>query len=235
MRIEAASSPGHVGRPNEDFVGVSPGAVVVLDGAGIPGTEHLCHHGTAWYAETLGTTLLSRLAHASPADALADAIEHVTGLHRHTCDVADPSSPQATVAAVRFGEEHADYLVLADTYVLLGHRVVTDPREVDVRNACLAAYDDRDELITAFRARRNRPGGYWIAKDDPAAAREAVTGRVPLAGLDSVALLSNGAVLPDWATVLTTLRTGGPDALLRRVRDEGAGQDDATVAWCDLR
>jgi hypothetical protein len=44
-----------------------------------------------------------------------------------------------------------------------------------------------------LRARRNQPGGYWIAKDDPRAADEAVTGSRPLHDLDSVALLSNGA------------------------------------------
>jgi hypothetical protein len=47
MKIVTATSPGHVGRPNEDFVGDVPGAVVLLDGAGIPGTETICRHGVA--------------------------------------------------------------------------------------------------------------------------------------------------------------------------------------------
>ncbi|GAA4369728.1 protein phosphatase 2C domain-containing protein [Nocardioides caricicola] len=168
MRIDTATSAGHPGRPNEDFVGCAPGAVVVLDGAGIRGAEHLCR-GTAWYAETLGTALLARLAPDSPADtpadtpaaALADAIEHVAGLHRGTCDLADPSSPQATVAVARFSDEHVDYLVLGDTYVLLGEQVVTDPREVDVRTECLTSYDDRADQVAAFRARGLRTTRPW--------------------------------------------------------------------------
>lgn len=217
-------------------MGCVPGAVVVLDGAGIRGAEHLCRHGTAWYAETLGTALLARLAPDSPADALADAIQHVAGLHRGTCDLADPSSPQATVAVARFRDEHVDYLVLGDTYVLLGEQVVTDPREVDVRTECLTSYDDRADQVAAFRARRNRPGGYWIAKEDPRAAHEAVTGRVPLAGVDAVTLLSNGARgLLDRPGITGLLRADGPDEVLRRLGRAGSGTpDDATVAFCDL-
>lgn len=237
MRIDTATSAGHPGRPNEDFVGTAPNAIVVLDGAGIPGTEDICHHGTAWYAETLGRALLAQLAHAGPAEALAASIEHVAGLHRHTCDLTHPSSPQATVAAVRFTEDAVAYLVLADTYVVLGDQVITDPREVDVRNECLASYDDRAELVAAFRARRNQPGGYWIAKDDPHAAHEAVTGQVPLAGLDTVVLLSNGARrLLDLPRLADRLRADGPEELLRRLRaSESEEADDATVAFCEPR
>lgn len=48
MRVNLATSAGRAGRPNEDFVGAIPGAVVLLDGAGIPGVESLCFHGVAW-------------------------------------------------------------------------------------------------------------------------------------------------------------------------------------------
>lgn len=234
-----ATSAGHPGRPNEDFVGAVPGAVVLLDGAGIPDTETICRHGVAWYAQTLGAALLTRLAAVAPAEALADAIENVAGQHRHTCDLADPSSPQATVAVARFVDEHVEYLVLADAFAVLGPRAVTDPREVEVRTECLASYADHSSVVDAFRARRNQPGGYWIAKDDPRAAAEAVTGRVPLADLDAVALLSNGAgriVAPyglmDWPGVIRLLRDAGAEELLRRVRRaDSETPDDATVAF----
>lgn len=235
-----ATSAGHPGRPNEDFVGAVPGAVVLLDGAGIPDTETICRHGVAWYAQTLGAALLTRLGAVAPAEALADAIDHVAGLHRHTCDLANPSSPQATVAVARFVDEHVEYLVLADAYAVLGSRVVVDPRELAVRNECLASYADHSSVVDALRARRNQPGGYWIAKDDPDAAAEAVTGRVPLADLDAVALLSNGASrivdpygLTDWPGLMALLRDAGPDELLRRVRAaDSETPDDATVAFC---
>jgi hypothetical protein len=270
MKVAMATSPGHIGHSNEDFVGAVPGAVVLLDGAGIPGTDAICHHGVAWYSHTLGAALLARMAHEGGTDlvaALADSIEQVAGRHRHTCEIANPSSPQSTVAMIRFDEDHADFLVLADTFIALdplnaGPQVITDSREVNVRIECSTPlrglsvgtpeYERAERtVIDALRARRNQPGGYWIAKDDPHAATQAITGRVPLVRLNGAALLSNGASrivdpyhLLEWPAVLELLRTSGPDEILRRVRgaeSETAGSlpgfqfsDDATAAYCDL-
>jgi hypothetical protein len=259
-----ATGPGHVGRPNEDFVGAVPGAVVLLDGAGIPGTEEICRHGVAWYSHTLGATLLARLARDGGRDlaaVLADSIDDVAGRHRHACDLANPSSPQATVAMVRFTDDHADHLVLADAYVVLDTRdsgadVITDPREVGVRRECSVPLDglvtgtaEHEQalpaVIDAFRARRNQPGGYWIAKDDPHAASEAVTGSAPLGQLRGAALLSNGASrivdpyeLCDWSSAFELMRAGGPEEVIRRVREAESGSelrqaDDATVAYVE--
>ncbi|MPZ95583.1 MAG: hypothetical protein GEU96_11910 [Propionibacteriales bacterium] len=269
MKVVLASSPGHVGQPNEDFVGAVPGAVVLLDGAGIPGTDSICRHGVAWYSHTLGATLLGRLSREPGTDlvaALADSIGQVSGQHRHTCDIANPSSPQSTVAIIRFDEDRVDFLVLADVFVVLdssesGPQVVTDSREVSVRSECSSVLRglptgtpeyERVKLsvIDALRARRNQSGGYWIAKDDPLAAIQAVTGSVPLGQLNGAALLSNGASrvvdpyhLVEWPAVLDLMRTKGPDEILRRVRvaeTEATGSipdirlpDDATVAYCE--
>ena len=167
---------------------------------------------------------------------------------------------------IRFEDDRADFLVLADVYVVLDMgdarpQVVTDTREVSVRRECTATlhglpigtleYEQAKQLvIDALRARRNQLGGYWIAKDDPRAAMEAVTGSVPLGRLNGAALLSNGASrivdpyrLCEWPTVLELMRTRGPDEILRRIRGaeaEGAGSlsgfhhsDDATVAYCE--
>jgi len=271
MKVAMATSPGH-GRANEDFVGAAPGIAVLLDGAGIPGTEEICRHGVAWYSHTLGATLLARLARADGTDlvaALVDSIEQVAGLHRLTCDIANPSSPQSTVAMVRVEDGGANYLVLADTFVVLDPSdavpvVISDPREVAVRGECAAALrglppgtSEYERALTsaidALRGRRNQPGGYWIAKEDPAAAAEAVTGSVHPQGLNGAALLSNGASrivdpyrLADWPAVLELLRTSDPGQILRRIRDAeseagAAGSlpgfqssDDATVAYCHL-
>jgi hypothetical protein len=271
MRVVMASSPGHAGQPNEDFVGAVPGAVVLLDGAGIPGTDSICRHGVAWYSHTLGATLLGQLSRdpgMALTAALADSIHQVSGRHRQTCDVANPSSPQSTVGIIRFDGDRGDFLVLADVFVVLdssesGPEVVTDSREVSVRNDCLSVLRglrggtpeyERAKLsvIDALRARRNQPGGYWIAKDDPHAAMQAVTGSVPLGQLNGAALLSNGAsrvVDPyrraEWPTVLDLMRAKGPDEILRRVREAEAEAratgsipdirhpDDATVAYCE--
>jgi len=267
MHVSMATSGGHTGQPNEDFVGVVPGAAVLLDGAGIPGTESICSHGVAWYAHRLGGALLGRLSRDDGQDLvaiLAATIDEIAADHRTTCDIANPSSPQATVAVVRAHQGRLDYLLLADSFLALeqvsdGPQVITDEREVAARRTCLAPlegvamgtpeYDQtRDSCIVALQARRNQPGGYWIAKDDPRAAEEAVTGSRLLHDLDTVALLSNGASrivspygLTDWPGVLELLGAGGPAEIIRRVRQAEARNsenpnigvpDDATVARC---
>ena len=60
MWVTLASDPGTPGWPNEDFSAVAPGAAVLLDGATTfpRGADTGCIHGVAWYARTLGATLL---------------------------------------------------------------------------------------------------------------------------------------------------------------------------------
>ena len=269
MHVSMATSAGKADQPNEDFTGAVPCAAVLVDGAGIPGTESICSHGVAWYAHRLGGALLGSLSRDDGQDLvaiLASAIAGIAADHRATCDITNPSSPQATVVIVRAHEGRLDYLLLADCFLVLdqvrgGPRVITDEREVTTRRMCLAPLDGiargtpeydriRDSCIEALQARRNQPGGYWIAKDDPRAAQEAVTGSRPLDEVDGVALLSNGAsriVSPygvtDWPGVLELLSASGPAEIIRRVRQaEARGPqgpsvgtaDDATVAHCRL-
>jgi hypothetical protein len=266
VHVSMATSAGHPSRPNEDFAGAVPGAVVVLDGAGIPGTESICCHGVAWYTHRLGGALLARLSRDDGRDLtaiLADGIDEIAADHRSTCDITNPSSPQATVAVIRSSGERVDYLLLADCFLVLsqacgGPLVITDEREVTARRICSAPLAGvasgtpeyecvRESCIQALQARRNQPGGYWIAKDDPHAAGEAVTGSYPLRGLDSAALLSNGAsrivspyALTSWPGMFELLSTNGPAEIIRRVRQAEADSsgdpnvrvpDDATVAY----
>ncbi len=270
MDVAMATSAGHPGRPNEDFVGAVPGAVVLLDGAGIPGSASLCRHGTAWYTHRLGGSLLGWLSRddgRALSGILADAIDHVAREHRDTCDLGHPNSPQATVALFRAGGDRADYLMLADSHLLLGAPgdapvVITDERETTVRQSCLQRLDgllpgtkayeaERASVGAEMRTRRNHPGGYWIAKDDPLAAGHAVTGVVPVAADTHVALLSNGVTrlvdayrVETWASLLERCRTDGAVEVLRVLREHEAGgsavdgsvlpTDDATVASCSL-
>src|SRR5258707_11178614 len=113
-----ATSAGKAGQPNEDFAGAVPGAAVLLDGAGIPGTESICSHGVAWYTHRLGGALLGRLSRDDGRDLvaiLATTIGEIAADHRGTCDISNPSSPQATVAIVRAHRGRLDYLLLADS------------------------------------------------------------------------------------------------------------------------
>jgi hypothetical protein len=243
-----ATSAGNSAWPNEDFVGAVPTAAVLLDGAGISGIESICRHGIAWYTHRLGAALLGRLSRNDVEDlrtTLGDAIGEVTHDHRDTCDVTNPSSPSATVVLFRLNGDDAEYLILADSYLVLDQTnetvVITDEREVQIRNRYAApmraAVRDTPEYeraraaaIVGFRATRNQPGGFWVAKDDPRAADEAVA-----------ALFSNGASrivdrfgLADWPQVMTLLDTAGPTEVIRRVREAEGGEDhdDATVAHC---
>ncbi|MEU4511183.1 integrase [Nonomuraea wenchangensis] len=261
MRVVMASAAaGRAGRVNEDFAGASPTAAVLVDGAGIPGTESICRHGVAWYATRLGGTLLGLLPRTPDRGlqaVLADAIERVTDDHRGTCDVTNRISPSAAVAVLRLSGDLAEYLVLGDAYVVLDRAggaplVVSDRREVVISRsyepALKAAADDEDEyrrILGDLRSNRNQPGGFWVAKDDPRAADEAVTGHCPISELTPVGavLLSNGAGavvdrfgLTDWPEVMAVLASSGPDEIIRRVRQAEAqhavAADDATIAHC---
>lgn len=262
MHVTTATDPGHADRANEDFVGAVAQAAVLVDGAGIRDAEHICRHGVAWYAHRLGGNLLARLsldeAHAGRTDLttlLAGAIDEVTALHRDTCDVQNPSSPSATVAIVRVTADRIDHLLLGDSVILLERRdgplhVVEDRREVDLgrpwRDALAslepgsAEFDRvRGEAVALFRASRNQPGGFWVAKDDGQVVGEAIIGSHPAEELTSAVLLSNGASrvvdrfgLLEWHE----LSSHHPEELVRMVRAaERAGAvdpDDATVSIC---
>ncbi|ADL46282.1 hypothetical protein Micau_2747 [Micromonospora aurantiaca ATCC 27029] len=249
-----ATDAGHPGRANEDFAGAVPCGMVLVDGAGgIAGADEVCHHGIAWYATRLGGALLGALSQdRSLRDVLAEGIEHVTDAHRGTCDVAHPISPFAAVAMLRFSGGTVEHLVLGDAVALIGRAsgepvAAHDPREVVIARSFEERLKDVPEggdeyrrLLMDLRARRNSPGGFWVAKDDPRVAGEAVTGECPADDVRATALLSNGASrlvdtfgLTGWPGLLRLLETDGPAEVVRRVREaearEGVATDDATI------
>ena len=258
MRVTMTSAAARTGHPNEDFTGATPTAAVLVDGAGISGTESICRHGVAWYASRLGGSLLSHLSlvrDPSLSAVLAEAIEQVTNDHRDTCDVADRISPSATVAILRQSDGLIEYLVLGDSVVVLDRAdgvplVVSDPREVIIGRSFQSAFeaaapasDEYHRILRDFRAHKNQPGGFWVAKDDPRAADEAITGSCPISELTGVVLLSNGASrivdrfrLVDWPGVMAVLASSGPAEIIHRVRQaearDAVAADDATIAHC---
>jgi hypothetical protein len=244
MQVTLASRHSPQAASNEDFIGATAGAVVVIDGASVPpGLATGCGHGTAWYARRLGTQLLASLsteADHSPADSLAQAITEVAGLHAGTCDLGHPGSPSATVAILREQPDAVEYLVLGDTTVLLeqpaGIRVLTDDRLEQVAAVQHGAMHQHAtgspdharrfaELVTEQRRHRNHPDGFWVASTDPTAAQHALTDTVARDGLQRAAVLSDGATrlvdrfgLLDWPSFLTILAEQGPDAIIAQVR-----------------
>lgn len=249
MHVAMATSAADPDQSNEDFIGVVPNAAVLLDGAGISGIESICCHGVAWYTHRLGGTLLGRLSLDDGQDLtalLGEAVDQVADAHRRTCDIADPSSPSATVLILRLSGDRADFLLLGDSVLVLDQAgdvplVITDRREVTIghryRTAMAAAMEGspeyhqaRRDYIETLRANRNQPGGFWVAKDKPQAAAEARTGSRSIRDLASAVLLSNGASrivdrfgLADWPGVLALLRTAGPTEIIRRVREAEVG------------
>lgn len=245
MRVSWATEQGSAERGNEDFVAAAAGAVVVLDGCGLPlGTDLGCVHGTAWYARSLGTRLLARMldgmgAHAGPpvgppegehrpgerplVARLAGAIADVAAAHRTSCDLGAPTTPAATVLALRVRGELVDYLVLADSTVL---------------------FDGRHGVLELT-------GGHHYAAADPAVAEAAITGTVPADELRRVFLLTDGATrladmfgVTDWEGLARLAVDPGPAGLIERTREiertdpravrwpRGKVHDDATVAVC---
>ncbi|MEO5877623.1 MAG: protein phosphatase 2C domain-containing protein [Streptosporangiaceae bacterium] len=207
--------------PNEDFVVSVPGAVVLLDGCSLPpGTDLGCSHGTAWYARTLGLTLVRWLLEdPGPATErgtalrglLAASIEEVALLHDHTCDLGHPATPAATVVAVRRRGDTVEYLVLADSTLLL-----------DTGGSL--------EVVTKSMART-------YAAADPRAAERAITGALPAPTLRRAALLSDGAArlaekfrMIGWQDLMGILDQEGPAELIRRTR-EAENSDPDGLRW----
>src|SRR2546430_14963719 len=98
MRVTMTSAAVRTGHANEDFTGAVPTAVVLIDGAGIPGTESICRHGAAWYASRLEGSLLSLLSmrrDRCPSALLAAAIQQVTDDHPATSCRAAPRRQSA--------------------------------------------------------------------------------------------------------------------------------------------
>lgn len=244
MRVTMATSPAKPGQPNEDFTATTPNGVVLLDGAGLSGTTSRCSHGVAWYTRQLGGALLAGLAEGSDQELsaiLAEAISQTAALHHDTCQLDDPGTPSATVIMLRRNRDQLDYLVLADSVLVLDQAdaaplVISDDREANVGRHYRAAMDNltngtpehdqaRRDYVQALRAHRNKPGGFWVAAADPRAADEAIVGSRPIKDVTAAALLSDGASrladrfhLTDWPGLLAILHDHGPAELIRRVR-----------------
>ncbi|MGW0657556.1 protein phosphatase 2C domain-containing protein [Streptodolium elevatio] len=244
LRVEFATEPGDPTRPNEDFIAAGPNALVLLDGCGTPtGSDSGCSHGVPWYVARLGLNLFTRASSStdrSLTDCLADAVEATAALHADTCDLTHPGTPSATVIVVRLTGDALDYLVLADSTLVIETtdetHVITDDREAlvgskyrDAMDATPAGTSEHTAAhrayVEALRSHRNQPGGFWVAAADPTAATEALTGSVPVSSVVDLSVLSDGASravdrfsLTDWPGALELLRREGPAALITQVR-----------------
>jgi hypothetical protein len=255
VRAQLATAPGKAGAANEDFAAATATAAVLLDGATTPpGYETGCVHGVAWFARTLGALLLAAAddpASGSLTDCLRGSISLVGALHGSTCDLTHPGTPTATVVAIRVTSGHLEYLVLADSSLVL--RAVAGDTEViaDHRldealagsRAALALVPPGDPArpaafrahVAAVQRQRNAAGGFWVASPDPAVADHALTGVRPLAALRSALLVSDGVTrlaeeygMATFAELTQAASANGPARLIRWVREAEASDPDGT-------
>jgi len=249
IRVTMATEPASPDHPNEDFVGATANGVVLLDGAGAAGLDTGCIHGVAWYANQLGSQILGRLpgSREGLVDILADSIRATASMHNVTCDLTHPGTPSATVTIIRLTNDHLDYLVLADSTLVLvdaddAKCVVSDDREAQVGRLLRSRHimspfgtpahvQELRRYIEDLRTHRNQPGGFWVAAAEPAAAYEAFTASAT--GVRSAFLLSDGAArlvdrfqLLSWDDVVGILRLQGPEELVRRLRLAEASDPD---------
>lgn len=245
--ISAATRPGE--SVNQDRYFISSNTVVVLDGASTP--ETTAHDG-GWYADTLGRDLIQRAFEWKDTDlrdCLADAIETVTA----RAGFVPGESPSTTVTVFRWNENEAEALVLGDSPVVIdtfhGVEVVRDDRLANVAQDLRRrygdylrqghGYDDRHtqhlrQLVEAERAARNRPGGYWIAEADPAAARHAIVRTWPVTELRAALIITDGTAQgvdlfgqpPTWNEALSIAHQRGLGTLLQHVHDLEAHDPD---------
>jgi hypothetical protein len=224
------------GLPNEDYVVAGPGWVLVLDGAtAVPGVDTGCVHTVVWLVRNLTGALAARLITEPRADLrelLAAAIKATCEAHAGGCDLTNPDSPSATLTMLRRRGDELDWLVLADSPLVLDVdgriEVVTDDRV-----ARLPSY-----TAEAVRAARNDPDGFWVAGSCPEAAYEAVTGALPVAKVRRAGLFSDGASRLvelfdelDWRGLLDELDGAGPVELIRRTRAAEQAAIEAGRVW----
>lgn len=244
MRVRAAQLPHPPA--GADRVIVTPGAVIVLDGASAFGPSPV---SPAAYADRLGAELAAAIA-ASPDAPLTKILATAISATASALDLRDDRGPSSTVAIVRVSGGNADLLVLGDscivyraaddTVVLTDDRIdqleLPQSRQYRDRLAAGSGYDATHsaalrELQTAQRARRNVAGGYWIASADAESAAHAVTRTVPAALLDWIVLATDGTVdtarhlgLDNWETMAHS-EQAGLSALLQRCHEWEANAD----------
>lgn len=246
MRASYATAPSP-GAENEDYVACGPGWAVVLDGATRPaGVDNGCRHSLAWLVRRLCAPLSVSLTldeERPLADLAASAIEATMDAHAATCDLANPDSPSSTLVVVRWRADSLDYLVLSDSALVLQQAdgtltVVTDDRGSRLPGP--APY--QPEFLSSFR---NKPGGFWLAGNNPGAAYEATVGSADLTSLRSFGVFTDGVTRLNewfsfsWPQIFGLLHQAGPSHLIQLVRRaeravqvrSGKQHDDATALF----
>ncbi|MFI5627341.1 hypothetical protein ACIA03_28045 [Nocardioides sp. NPDC051685] len=221
----------------DDRAFVTSNAVIVLDGASAFAARDV---PASTYAEHLGSTMAALIDGSDePLTALlADAIKTTaTALDLRPGGRA----PSSTVAVVRRrADATTDVLVLGDSQVVTPDEVIRDDRLGPLASTERTAYrtrleqghgydDEHRRILAALQTEqlrhRNKPGGYWIAEADPAAAEHALTRHLLPGEVPWCVLATDGAYKPmehlgldEWPAVAAA-SADDLDAVLQRCQD----------------
>ncbi|WP_163550630.1 protein phosphatase 2C domain-containing protein [Candidatus Frankia nodulisporulans] len=245
IRFSSTPTPGSV---NEDLTLAGGSWAVILDGATArPGVDTGCIHSVSWLVHHLGGHLSKLLEtdNRPLAELLETAISLLRLDHGDSCDLSNRDSPSSTVVIARWETNELEYLVLADS-----------PLVLDVDGHITPVVDDRTAHLVDYSAQgvaraRNAPDGFWVASTMPSAAHHAITGSYPAASIRRAALLSDGAARlverfksMSWSELLDFIADRGPQALIDQTRRaersetaeeavgrRGKGHDDASVIY----
>lgn len=220
-----------------DRIVITRNTVIVLDGAsafeptGVPPGE---------YASSLGASIAAALEKAPDAPLPSVLAEAITATAAALGLDGGDGCPSSTVAMARLADGTLDLLALGDSCIFYGTGpgtgTLTDDRLAELRLPQQRQYRERlaagggygdahRDLLRALqhaqRLRRNRPGGYWIAAADSAAASHALALTLPATAETWAVLATDGMVntarhlgLDDWSA----LARSGPAALARLLR-----------------
>lgn len=184
----------------------------------------------------LGTGLATTSSDTPLRTLLAHAIQSTANDHPD-CDLTDPLTPAATVAAVRVRRGFLDWLVLGDATVAwidpTGRaNSITDDRADHLDNAPIVTADVRRYDPKFVAKVRNQPGGFWVAAADPAAAQAALAGTVDTQEVAYVGLLTDGLTrLVDrygwtWPRLFAEVDSAGARSLVTAVRQAEQSDPD---------
>ena len=220
VKVALAQLPEHA---DDDRVVVTENAVVVLDGSSGSGDGSI---KPGVFAERIGQYLAAEMTQNSETD-LKICLERALAKEVNEFGLHPGVRPSTTISMFRLSHGQVEVLVLGDSPVIVGGirftKVITDLRLDDLDLEEVRKYRERlrsgggydlehERLVAGLRQRqgdyRNRPGGFWVACDDPNAARYAVVARFDAADVRWIVMATDGAAKPlmhlgwdDWGQI----------------------------------
>ncbi len=220
MKVALAQFPEHA---DDDRVLVMENAVIVLDGSSGSGDGSI---KPGIFAERIGQYLAAEITQHPETD-LKICLEHALDKEITEFGLQSGVRPSTTISIFRLSHGQAEVLVLGDSPVVVGgtsfSQVITDSRIDDLDLEEVRKYRERlqsgsgydpehERLVAILRQRqgdyRNRPGGFWVACDDPKAAQHALVTRFDAAVVRWVVMATDGVAKPlmhlgwdDWGQI----------------------------------